>query len=99
MKQQPITRTIRRIQKRRIRIPFRLLDIVPMLRALMSILVIAAGCSPGGNRDTTVPSEDGPTASASVTEVSVAEAEALLEAEGELVVLDVRTPENSPRGI
>jgi rhodanese-related sulfurtransferase len=56
----------------------------------MSILVIAAGCSPGGNRDTTVPSEDGPTASASVTEVSVAEA--LLEAEGELVVLDVRTP-------
>jgi rhodanese-related sulfurtransferase len=58
----------------------------------MSILVIAAGCSPGGNRDITVPSEDGPTASASVTEVSVAEAEALLEAEGELVVLDVRTP-------
>ena len=68
----------------------RLLDIVP-IRSSIWILVLAAGCTAVGNQDTPVPSEDGLTASAGVTEVSVAEGEALLKSGREVVVLDVRT--------
>lgn len=63
---------------------------VPTLRALIWVLVLGAGCTSAGNQDTPVPSEDRP--AATVTDVSVSEAEALLVSGGKVVALDVRTP-------